>query len=437
MRVQSSNTILEALEAKYNLDDKIKIYDQFIERQMSATQSEETRNFLIPIWRLRSSFNDALRPIEESMVTSLLCREKMVLATAAIKAGRVQDDNVFHMMAETRKCYKNYEEYLRRLKQLYTRTKHIFNTISYHKLDVLDEYAEVHDFDPIAVRHHYNRIVFVLEMSLVIGESILDAMKNAKSVVKCARENLETMSECYKNIIHLQQLEADSIIFPRHLTTSSSSNSSNTHPSMESDCSRKIPASKQIRTTPIQRIPLSAKPTIKELFPSDSSSEPKSPALIRIAMKKPRVLTPHEISVVSYRAKATKSTDESSASSVGASLNSSAENIQRLNNATLDMHSEEFQALKKSRGKIISERNTLHEPIFVKFEAPSSSVEYPDVGSPIIRYESSMGMGCECRELNSHEENHTKSKSRRSQTSSKSKARLITLRKCGGKISKR
>ena len=61
-----------------------KIYDRFVERQMACTQSAETQKFLLPIWKLRSSFNDALRPVEENMIESMLGR-KMLLGTVAIK----------------------------------------------------------------------------------------------------------------------------------------------------------------------------------------------------------------------------------------------------------------------------------------------------------------------------------------------------------------
>lgn len=74
----------EAESSKWEVLPYSKIYDRFVERQMSCTQSVETQNFLLPIWKLRSSFNDALRPVEENMIDSML-GSKMLLATNAIK----------------------------------------------------------------------------------------------------------------------------------------------------------------------------------------------------------------------------------------------------------------------------------------------------------------------------------------------------------------
>ena len=111
-------------------------------------------------------------------------------------------------MEETCKCYRIYQEYIIRLKQLYCRTKYIYKTASHHKLNALDEYAEVHNFDPVAIRHHYNRIVYVLEMSIVIADSIQDALRNAHSVVDCAKDNMDIMKGCYDTITLIEKIEA-------------------------------------------------------------------------------------------------------------------------------------------------------------------------------------------------------------------------------------
>ena len=121
--------------------------------------------------------------------------------------GRIYDGNVLDMMEETSKCYCLYQAYVKRLRELYRRTKYIYKTASLRKLDVLDEYAEVHQFDPVAIRHHYNRIVYVLEMSIVIADSIQDALKNAHSVVDCAKDNLDIMQGCYHTMSLLERIE--------------------------------------------------------------------------------------------------------------------------------------------------------------------------------------------------------------------------------------
>jgi hypothetical protein len=386
------------------------------------------------------------------MANALLCREKMILATAAIKEGRVQDKSVFQMIAETRKCYHTYEQYLRRLKHLYTRTKHIFNTISYHKLDVLDEYAEVHDFDPIAVRHHYNRIVFVLEMSLVIGESILDAMKNAKSVVKCARENLETMTDCCKNIRRLQQIEANCSLFPWFLRSSETADVNTTvHEKVSAESSNQ--QNENAPRLKASKSSLSEQPSIQGI-PLVEASEGKSPPkkLPRIAMaSKPRVLNPHEISVGSCRLKATKSCEKILRSKIveneNLRLNTAITRKSDLKIQKKASHSlikissgsktseEEFRAQNKIRGRFKSDLEARPPlPILVSFDAtaPSGSTNFPEVGSPIIRYD----IKHEASHKNSFSEEkngkYEKSKSRQrncSQRRSKSKGRVLAVRK--------